>query len=69
MWRVATIFFTTVAILSPVAIALVRSVVHRARERRDGLGGTQDVAMWGSLIGLAAFACAVISAVLWKLNS
>jgi hypothetical protein len=27
----------------------LRAVIHRRRKRRDGLGGTQDIAMWGAL--------------------
>jgi hypothetical protein len=47
---------------------ILRSVVHRRREQRDGLGGTQDIAMWGTFIGLACFVGAGVCAVIAKLK-
>jgi hypothetical protein len=44
----------------------VRSIVHARRERRDGLGGTQDIVIWGLLAalvcGLLALVCLVVGA-------
>lgn len=52
MWEAATIIFTSLTVVTLVAIEPARSIVHRRRERRDGVGGTQDVAMIG--VGIAS---------------
>jgi hypothetical protein len=65
VWRVATHVCVGLAILSPIVTEVVRSIVHRRRERRDGLGGTQDVALWGTAVGLAGFVGAALSALMW----
>ena len=65
MWRTATLLFVGLTILAPIGTEVVRSVVHRRREAREGVGGTQDVAMWGTLIGLASFAAAVLCGAVW----
>ena len=61
MWEAATILFTSLTIVTLVGIELARSIVHRRRERRDGIGGTQDVAMAGVALALLfaviGFAC------------
>ena len=36
--------------LFAVALEVLRAIIHRRRERRNGLGGTQDIAMWGTLV-------------------
>ena len=40
---------------------LLRVVIHRHRQRRDDLGGTQDVAMWGTLAMFICLLAAVIA--------
>ena len=50
MKRVA-IGLTIGAIACPVLIELAREAIDARRRKRDGLGGTQDIAMIGSLIG------------------
>lgn len=62
MWKVAAIVFTAAFMAGPVVIEVVRSVVHTRRERREGIGGTQDIAMWGTFISLG---CALLAAVCW----
>lgn len=36
--------------------------MHARRLRRDGLGGTQDIAMWGTLV---SFVCLILAAASW----
>lgn len=39
--------------LGPVVLYVtgrIRMKVHARRERRDGIAGTQDIAMWGTLV-------------------
>lgn len=60
---VAAIAFTAAFMAAPVVIEVTRSVVHARRERRDGLGGTQDIAMWGTF---AALGCGVSAVVCWS---
>jgi hypothetical protein len=51
-----------------IGTEILRSIVHRRRERLYGIGGTQDIAMWGTFIGLACFIGAGICGLLWKLQ-
>jgi hypothetical protein len=66
MWEAGAVFFTSCTIVTLVAIGLIRSIIHRRRERRDGIGGTQDVAMIGvgiaALFALASVVCLVMVA-------
>jgi hypothetical protein len=47
-----------------IGTEVVRSLVHRHRERAYGIGATQDIAMWGTLIGwvfaLGAIGCGMM---------
>jgi hypothetical protein len=62
------IILIAMGVATVIGTEIVRSVVHRRRERRDGLGGTQDIAMWGTLIGWACFIGAGICGLLWRLQ-
>jgi hypothetical protein len=52
--------FLVGVVISFLVSEVSRSVIHRRRLRRDGLGGTNDVVMWSAL---AMFACLVAAAV------
>ncbi len=65
MWRIATLVFLAGAVASPIVIEVVRVIVHRRRERRYGVGLSQDIAMWGTLAGFACVLGTVISALGW----
>ena len=64
----ASLILIAMGVATMIGTEIVRSVVHRRRERRDGLGGTQDIAMWGTFIGLACFVGAGICGLLWRLQ-
>ena len=68
MWKAATVFFALALIATLIGIEVVRSIVHARRERRTGIGGTQDIAMWGTMIGLALLVATVVSGVGWFLT-
>jgi hypothetical protein len=60
------------AVLGSVVIIgtdFVRGIVHHRRERIRGIGGTQDIAMWGTLITFACYIAAGICGLLWKLQN
>ncbi len=63
MWQNTTIFFVFLGILSLIITEILRSVVDRKRLERDGLGGTQDIAI-GGMIGVD-FVLSVQSSVGW----
>ena len=63
-----SIVLIVMGVATMIGTEIVRSVVHRRRERRDGLGGTQDIAMFGTFIGLACFVGAGICGLLWRLQ-
>jgi hypothetical protein len=59
------IAFTVSACAVLIGTEVLRSVVHRHRERVQGIGGTQDIAMWGTLIAGLLLLGAMISGVIW----
>lgn len=64
----ASIILIAMGIATVMGTEMVRSAVHRHRERRYGLGGTQDIALWGTLVGWACFVGAGICGLLWALQ-
>ena len=62
------IILTALGVAAIIGMEILRSVVHRRRERTQGIGGTQDIAMWGTFLGLAFFIGAGICLLLWKLK-
>jgi hypothetical protein len=65
IWGTLTAVFALACVAAPIVTEVVRSVVHRRREQRDGLGGTQDIAMWGTLVGFFLFASTVVCGIAW----
>lgn len=59
-----TLFFIIAAAVSMIATEILRSIIHRCRERQHGIGGTQDIAMIGTLIGVICVAGAAVSGAL-----
>jgi hypothetical protein len=59
------IILTTLGIVVIFGMEILRSVVHRRREQTQGIGGTQDIAMWGTFLSLAFFISAGICGLLW----
>ena len=64
MWR--TINFISIVSFFVVMIAIepARSIVHRHREKRYGIGCSQDVAMWGTMLACLLLIMGAISGVL-----
>ena len=65
MWKTATMILVTCAVLSAVLTEVLRSVVHARRKSKDGLGGTQDIAMWGTLLGYLLLLGAGVCGLAW----
>ncbi len=59
---------TALGIAVILGMEILRPIVHRRRERTQGIGGTQDIAMWGTFLALAFFIGAGICLLLWKLK-
>lgn len=68
MWKTATIVCAAAACSTPLAIEIVRVIVHRWRVKKDGLGGTQDICMWGSFAGFALAAATLVFGAAWWLS-
>ncbi len=68
MWKAATISFAAAGIATPFVIEILRAIIHRRRERRNGIGGTQDIAMWGTVAGLGFWIGAVVCGIGWFLT-
>jgi hypothetical protein len=69
VWKLATFVFAILAIASPIVIEVLRWVVRRRRERVSRFVSTQDIAMWGSFIGLFFLAATLVSAFFWSICS
>ena len=65
MWMLAAIVFSVAFVMCPIPIEFLRSIVHARRERQRGLGGTQDIAMWGTFLMLG---CGILAAVCWSIH-
>lgn len=65
MWKLAAIVFALGWFGSIVAISILRPIFHRRRERLYGIGGTQDIAMWGTLVGLVCMIGTMVSLTVW----
>ncbi|QDU36717.1 hypothetical protein Mal4_10090 [Maioricimonas rarisocia] len=61
---------TTIAVLVIlVATEILRSIIDRRRRERDGAGGTQDIAIAGTLLAwFCLIAAAVWNAVVWVMG-
>jgi hypothetical protein len=53
----ATIVFGAAGLAVLVGTEIVRTVIHRGRERTRGISGTQDIAMWGTVLAAILFLC------------
>jgi hypothetical protein len=65
MWKIATIFFITSLIISQVGIEILRSIIHKKREKKNGWASTQDIALYGIIIGSICILGALISGIAW----
>ncbi|NJR32799.1 MAG: hypothetical protein HC778_08355 [Chamaesiphon sp. CSU_1_12] len=61
----ASIILMAMGVATMIGTEIVRGVVHRRRERLHGIGGTQDIAMWGTFLTLACFVGAGICGLFW----
>jgi hypothetical protein len=68
MWGTATTVFVVAGIATLIGTEVVRSIVDRYRKQTRGIGGTQDIAIWGMLIGYVCVAGAVVCGGVWLWN-
>jgi hypothetical protein len=64
MWRTINFISIVAFFVVMIAIEVVRSVVHRYRKKRYGIGRTQDIAMWGTLLACLLLVLGAVSGVL-----
>ena len=67
-WGAATVVFVIAEILEQIIVEFVRSMVDRRRRDRDGVGGTQDIAICRMLIGWLLVVGALLCGTAWLLN-
>jgi hypothetical protein len=65
MWETATMSFAFAGIASIAITEVLRGIVRRRRLQRQGIGDTQDVALWGTVATAICSAGTVISGVGW----
>jgi hypothetical protein len=46
MWLTILAYALGGFVAAEIGTEILRSIVHRRREQRSGIGGSQDVAMW-----------------------
>ena len=68
MWGTLTAVFALACVAATIVTEVVRAVVHRRRAQRDGLGGTGDIAMWGTFVGFLLFAVTIVCGIAWFLT-
>ncbi len=58
----ASIAFVALALVTLIGMEVIRSVVDARRKQATGVGGTQDIAMWGiTMAGVFLFAAIVLA--------
>ncbi|MEW4490936.1 hypothetical protein AB1L42_22840 [Thalassoglobus sp. JC818] len=62
----AILVFTAVGAMMMTEV--LRSIIHARRKSKDGLGGTQDIAMWGTIISIALLIAAAVSVIMSLLD-
>lgn len=67
-WRTATVACAIAGITSLLLTDILREVIDRRRRRRDGIGGTQDIAIGGIVVGYLFVLGTIISGSLWLLG-
>lgn len=67
-WGAITVALVLAAILELFAVEVLRSIIDRRRQQESGLGGTQDIAMWGTLLGWLFCIAAILCGVIWLLQ-
>ena len=65
MWQILAGVFVACGIASVVVTEILRSVVDRRRVHREGIGGTQDIAICGCVVLAVCNLGAVICLVMW----
>jgi hypothetical protein len=68
MWKLLTIYSAFGLVLSVIATEIAREVFSRRRAENCRAGGTQDIAMWGTILGALFLVITLISAVMWALG-
>ena len=63
--RLAAGLLVAAAVFCMICMEFVRSFVHKRREQQTGLGGTQDIALWGTLAGLVCMIAAAVCFGMW----
>lgn len=64
MWKIVAIVLAFIGVLGLIGTEVLRTFLDRRRRRRDGIGGTRDVAIVGILLSAAILIAAAISAIL-----
>ena len=64
MWKIAGIAFTIAFLAGGLLTEILRVAVHRRRLMRDGVGGSQDIALVGSI---ATIGCGVMAGISWTI--
>ena len=64
MWRTITYCAIVLAFAVMIGTELLRSVVHKYREKKHGIGGTQDIAMYGTFLGWSLLIIGALAGIL-----
>jgi hypothetical protein len=67
MWKLLTIYSAFGLVLSVIATEVAREIFSRLRANNYSAGGTQDIALWGTIFGSMCFIVMLASAIMWAL--
>lgn len=68
MWRTISNSAIVIAFIVMIGMEVLRPIVHKHRERKYGLGGTQDIAMYGAFLAWAVLIIGAIAGVVSFFN-
>lgn len=69
MWGTATFVAALVFIGIIIGTDVLRGIVDRHRTRATGYGGTQDIAMWGTVAALVWLIVVIVCGGIWIASS
>lgn len=68
MWKIAAMVTTIAFVASFIVTEVLRSIIHARRLRHTAPSGTQDIAMWGTLLSCALLLVAIACWAIWYIT-
>ena len=69
MWKTATLISVAGIVVAVIGTELARAAVDKHRTKTQGMGGTQDIALIGSIIGWSFVVATVGFGIKWWMTA